>query len=75
VRVSINNWFDFQFVDNNNLPDQLHDFEDLVYELKVMGVEQSKSIYVVSAIKKLLCLGQSLLKVLNRTVIRVEGTP
>ena len=75
MRVSINNWFDFQFVDNNNLPDQLHDFEDLVYELKVMGVEQSKSIYVVSAIKKLLCLGQSLLKVLNRTVIRVEGTP
>ena len=52
VRVGINDWFDFQFVDNKNLSDQLHDFENLVYELKVEGVEQSESVYVASTVKK-----------------------
>ena len=51
VRVSVNDWFDFQFVDNKNLSDQLHDFENLVYELKMSGVEQSESVYVASATK------------------------
>jgi len=35
------------------LSDQLYDFENLVYELKMKRVEQSASVYVASRIKKL----------------------
>ena len=66
VRVSINDWFNFQFIDNKNMSDQLHDFENFVYELKMKGVEQSESVCVASDIKN---CHLNLLKVLDRSLI------
>ena len=40
-------------VDGKSVSDQLNDFENLIYEMKTKGIEQSETVYVSSLIKKL----------------------
>ena len=40
-------------VDGKSISDHLNDFENLIYEIKTKGIEQSEIVYVSSLIKKL----------------------
>ncbi|KAK6135665.1 hypothetical protein DH2020_030602 [Rehmannia glutinosa] len=64
-RVSIDDWLDFQMVDTKSVSDQLIEFENLIYDMKAKGVEQSDCLCVFSRLKNCPHLPSILLEVLS----------
>ena len=52
-RFSVEKYLDFQMVDDKSLMDQVHEFENFVYELRLKGVELNEILLVTSLIKKI----------------------
>ena len=44
-RVSVDDWLDFQMVDDKSISEQLNDFENLIYEMKIKWIEQSETVF------------------------------
>lgn len=52
-RYSIEKRFDFQMINGKNISDQIHVFENIIYNMKVRGIEINEIILITSLIKKL----------------------
>lgn len=61
-KFSVEKILDFQMIDDKPIIDQVHEFENIVYELRLKGVEVNETLLVTSLIKKLSFLGMNLLK-------------